>query len=202
MIKGIKYKSKISKGIKKIVSSAYNDNILLFFDELLEFQKLVEKIPRDDSIKYEKYLTWEFTSEINRIRVEAKRIEMSYKETLFKTNQKAAEFEEKITDHKISTEMRDFYQKEYLNILKPLYIIKQILENFEQYLEVIKITTEEINEWFFNGNIDFMKQLLKPFIVSEKIDGNQKETWVYKKYDKKMSDRLIEEMYRQAGFKK
>ena len=95
--------------------------------------------------------------------------------------------------------MRVFYQKEYLNILKPLFYIEQVYENFQKYLEVIKIVQEEFNEWFFLGNIDFMKKLLQPYIVVDDSSRREKEIWIYKRYEKELTDERKKKMFDRAG---
>lgn len=199
-MKGIKYRSKITKAIKTIISTALADKISLLFDALEEFQQLAIKIPDNEQEKYEKYFSKYFNHELRLLDIEQRKIEMNYREVVFRTDQQSVKFNERLADKSLKRDMREFYHKEYLNILKPKYTIEQVLENFRKYLEVLNFVKEEFNEWFFLGRIDFLKQLLKPYIVSDD-SKKKKEIWIYKKFEKKLTPERMQKMYENAGLK-
>jgi hypothetical protein len=196
-LKGIKHRKKITNGIKDIIQSANAVKIDNFFDTLKEFRELAAKIPEQEQENYEMYVEKHFKHEFNLLRIEYKKIEMNYKDTLFRTDKRAVKFETNLADKNLNKDMRDFYRKEYLNILKPMYYLEQMLENYRKYQEVLKLTMEEFSEWFFLGRIDFLKQLLQPFIV---IDDSRKgrEIWIYKKYEKELTKERKQKMYKRA----
>lgn len=198
----IKFKSKIVKGIKKIILSANTDSTVSLFNELKEFQELAKKIPESEQEKYEKYFEKYMIHEINLLKIEFRKIDMNYQEIVFKTNQQTLKFENLLADKELNQDMRSFYQKEYLNILKPQFIMEQVRENFEKYLNVVDMVKEEFNEWFFLGRIDFLKQLLKPYIVEASTTNKKKEEiWVYKKYAKEITPERKIAMYKKVGLK-
>ncbi|MBN1330001.1 MAG: hypothetical protein JXA54_11060 [Candidatus Heimdallarchaeota archaeon] len=198
----IKFKNQIVKGIKRIIISANNDSAEPFFDEIKEFQELARKIPENEQEKYEKYFEKYMIHEINLLKIDFRKIDMNYQEIVLKTNQQSLKFENLLANKELNQDMRNFYQREYLNILKPQFIMEQVRENYEKYLEVVRLVKEEFTEWFFLGRIDFLKQLLKPYI-SEMNAGNKKkeEIWIYKKYAKELTPERITAMYKKAGLK-
>jgi len=197
----IKNSKKIRKHIKEIISEAISSSISDLFNVLKEFHELAEKIPKKEQENYERYFDKYMTHEINLVRIELRKIEFSYKESMLKTNKRAEKFDRELAKESLAQEMRTFYQKEYLNILKPLFYIEQVYENFQKYLEVIKIVQEEFNEWFFLGRIDFLKQLLQPYIVVDDSSRRKKEIWIYKKYQKELTKERQEKMLQRAGLK-
>lgn len=199
-MKGIKYRNKINNAIKTIISLANSDKVSSLFDALKEFQQLAEKIPDQEQENYVKYFSKHFNHEMRLLSIEQRKIEMNYREVIFRTDQQSAKFQERLTDESLNRDMRQFYHKEYLNILKPKYIIEQVLENFRKYLEVLNFIKEEFNEWFFLGRIDFLKQLLKPYIVYDD-SRKKKEIWIYKKYEKELTPERKQKMYENAGMK-
>lgn len=197
----IKNSKKIRKFIKEIISETFTISVSPLFKLLKEFHELAEKIPQKEQENYERYFDRYMTHEINLVRIELKKIEMSYKESIHKTNKRAEKFETRLADKELAQEMRVFYQKEYLNILKPMYYIEQVFENFKKYLEVIRVIQEEFNEWFFLGRIDFLKQLLKPYIITDDSSRREKEIWIYKRYEKELTKERQEKMLQRAGLK-
>jgi hypothetical protein len=197
-MKGIKHRKKITNGIKKIILSANTTKVKDLFDQLKEFQELAVKIPEQDQENYEKYFDKHMKHELNLLRIEYKKIEMSYKDTLFRTDKRAVKFENNLADKTLSNDMRNFYEKEYLNILKPMYYLEQMLENYRKYLDVLHLVMDEFSEWFFLGRIDYVKQLLHPYIISDESTKN-KEIWVYKKYEKELTLERKQKMYKRAG---
>lgn len=195
----IKNSKKIRKHIKKIISEAISSSISDLFKVLEDFHELAEKIPQKEQENYERYFDKYMTHEINLVRIELRKIEFNYKESMLKTNKRAEKFDRELAKESLAQEMRTFYQKEYLNILKPLFYIEQIYENFQKYLEVIKIVQEEFKEWFFLGRIDFLKQLLQPYIVVDDSSRREKEIWIYKKYEKELTDERKKKMFDRAG---
>ena len=197
-MKKVKHRNKVRSFIKDIIEKAREEKTNPFFSELKDFQQLAEKIPEQEQDDYEKYFSKYFDHEMNLLRIEQKKIEMNYKEVIFRTDKQAIKFEQRISDPNVKVDMRNFYKKEYLNILKPQYIIAQVLENFNNYLEVLRITRDEFNEWFFLGRIDYLEQLLAPYI-SEDSKRKKKEIWIYKKYEKDLTAERKERMYKRAG---
>lgn len=195
----IKNSKKIRKFIKEIISEAVSSSISDLFKVLKEFHELAEKIPQKEQENYERYFDKYMTHEINLVRIELRKIEMNYKESIHRTNKRAEKFDRELANKSLAQEMRTFYQKEYLNILKPMFYIEQVYENFQKYLEVIKIVQEEFSEWFFLGNIDFVKQLLQPYIVVDDSSRREKEIWIYKKYEKELTDGRKKKMLDRAG---
>jgi len=198
-MKSLKFKNKIRKFTKEIITEALSSNISALFKVLKKFHELAEKIPQKEQENYERYFNKYMTHEINLVRIELKKIEMNYKESVHRTNKRAEKFERELANKELAQEMRTFYQKEYLNILKPLFYIEQVFENFQKYLEVIKKIQDEFNEWFFLGNIDFVKQLLQPYIVVDDSSRREKEIWIYKKYQKELTDERKKKMFDRAG---
>jgi len=195
----IKNSKKIRKFIKEIITEAVSSSISDLFKVLKEFHELAEKIPQKEQENYERYFDKYMTHEINLVRIELRKIEMNYKESIHRTNKRAEKFDRKLAKESLAQEMRSFYQKEFLNILKPMFYIEQVYENFQKYLEVIKIVQEEFNEWFFLGNIDFVKKLLQPYIVVDDSSRREKEIWIYKKYEKELTDGRKKKMLDRAG---
>ena len=197
-MKRIKHSSKIRSFIKEIIEKAKMDKIEFFFSEIEEFQQLTTKIPEQDQENYVKYFTKYMDHELNLLRIELKKIELNYKEVIFRTDQQSIKFDNRLADKELQTDMRNFYKKEYLNILKPQYILEQVLDNFKKYLEVLRITRDEFSEWFFLGRIDYLKQLLKPYFVEEGT-RKKKEIWIYKRYEKELTLEKKQRMYQRAG---
>jgi hypothetical protein len=195
----IKNSKKIRKLIKEIITETFTESVSSLFKVLEEFHELAEDIPQKEQENYERYFDKYMTHEINLVRIELKKIEMNYKESVFKTDKRAEKFERELSNESLAQEMRVFYQKEFLNILKPMFYIEQVYENFTKYLEVLKAIQEEFNEWFFLGNIDFVKQLLQPYIVLDESSRREKEIWVYKKYEKELTDERKKKMFDKAG---
>ena len=195
----IKNSKKIRKFIKEIITEAVSSSISDLFKVLKEFHELAEKIPQKEQENYERYFDKYMTHEINLVRIELRKIEMNYKESIHRTNKRAEKFDKELAKESLAQEMRSFYQKEFLNILKPMFYIEQVYENFQKYLEVIKIVQEEFNEWFFLGNIDFVKKLLQPYIVVDDSSRREKEIWIYKKYEKELTDGRKKKMLDRAG---
>ena len=200
-MKGIKHRSKIQKGIKNIISSAFTDEVSDLFKEIKDFQELAEKILEQDQEKYKKYFEKYMIHETNLLKIEYRKIEMNYKDSMFRTNKRAEVFEKKLADPNLNQDMDHFYRREYLNILKPVYVIEQVLENYGKYLEVLRITMEEFSEWFFLKRADFLKQLLQPFIVKNETSRKERETWIYKKYAKQITSNRRMKMYKRVGLK-
>jgi len=198
----IKNSKKIRNFIKEIVIKARMESVSNLFDVLAEFKELATKIPQNEQEKYELYFNRYMTHEINLVRIELKKIEMNYKESVFKTDKRAEKFEKELANESLAEEMRRFYRKEYLNILKPMFYIQQVFENFTKYLEVLKLLQEEFNEWFFLGNIDFLKKLLQPYIVVDDSSRREKEIWIYKRYEKELTDERKKKMFERAGLVK
>ncbi len=198
----IKNSKKIRNFIKEIVVEARTSEVSNLFKVLKEFQELAEKIPQTEQENYEQYFNRYMTHEINLVRIELKKIELNYKESVFKTDKRAEKFEKELANKSLADEMRRFYQKEYLNILKPMFYIQQVLDNFTKYLEVLRLIQEEFNEWFFLGNIDFIKQLLQPYIVIDDSSRREKEIWIYKRYEKELTDERKKKMFERAGLVK
>ncbi|MGC9781162.1 MAG: hypothetical protein HZR80_18110 [Candidatus Heimdallarchaeota archaeon] len=198
-MKGIKHGNKIRKFCKTVISFAYSDSVSSFFQEIKNFQKLAEKIT--EQAKYEKYFSRHMTHELNLIRIELKKIELNYKDSIHRTSRKIEEFEAKLADKELNQDMKDFYRKEYLNILKPMFFIEQVNENFKKYYEVLMKIKDEFNEWFFLGRVDFLKQILKPYIVSDDSSSKDREIWIYKKYAKELTKERKERMYQKVGLK-
>ncbi|MBK5112115.1 MAG: hypothetical protein JJE41_00695 [Candidatus Heimdallarchaeota archaeon] len=195
----IKNSKKIRKHIKEIITETFTESVSSLFKVLEEFHELAEDIPQKEQENYERYFDKYMTHEINLVRIELKKIEMNYKESVFRTDKRAEKFERELANESLAQEMRVFYQKEFLNILKPLFYIEQVYENFTKYLEVIKAIQEEFNEWFFLGNIDFVKQLLQPYIVLDESSRREKEIWIFKKYEKELTDERKKKMFDRAG---
>ena len=200
LMKGVKYGKQMKKFIKQIKFVALNESVDSFFKELKDFQEeLAAKIPEQEQEKYQKYFDRYMIHELNLVRIELRKIEFNYKESVHRTSKQIEKFNSKLADPNLRKDMREFYQEEYLNILKPMYTIEQILENFRKYFDVLKTTHEEFSEWFFLGRIDFLKQLLQPFIVVDEKSKKEKEIWIYKKYSKKMTADRVKRMYQQVG---
>jgi len=199
-MKRLKYQKKVQKGIKDLIVKANAILVEDFFSSLKELQQLALKIPQTEQEAYEKLFTRQMTHELNLLRIEYKKIEFRYKEVLFNTNKEITKFERLLADSSLTKDMRQFYQKEYLKVLEPLYYLEQMKENFETFLKVLRITTEEFTEWFFLGRFDFLKQLLQPFIVmDDKTKG--KEIWLYKRYAKELQPSRKQRMFKKAGLK-
>lgn len=192
-MKGVKHKNKINKYVKELMKEAYAGTVSSFFGILVEFQKLAAKISDSDQENYEKYFRRYITHEINLARIEFKKLELTYKDSVHRTDKRAAQFEEKLADPKLVQDMKEFYQKEYLNILKPMYYIEQVVENFRQYMLILDITRDEFSEWFFLGRIDYLKELLSTYIVKDE-SNEKKEIWLYEKYKQKLTQERIEKM--------
>ncbi len=192
-MKGVKHKNKINKYIKELMREAYAGSVGSFFKTIVEFQKLAAKVSESNQKNYEKYFKRYFTHEINLARIEFKKLEMTYKDTVHRTDKRATQFEEKLADPKLVLDMKNFYQKEYLNILKPMYYIEQVVENFRHYMLILDITQDEFSEWFFLGRIDYLKELLSTYIVKDESSKN-KEIWLYEKYKQKLTDERKEKM--------
>lgn len=197
-MKRIKHRTKFQKFIKEIISSATSEKTTPFFLNLENFQQLAEKILEQEQDDYEHYFLKYMNHELNLLRIELKKIELNYKEIVFKTSQQILKFENRLSDETLKKDMREFYQKEFLNILKPQYIIEQVLENYKKYLEVLELTKEEFKEWFFLGRIDFLKQLLQPYIVKED-NKSKNEIWIYKKYEKELTQERKQKMFQKVG---
>lgn len=195
----IKNSKKIRKFIKEIITEAVSSSVSDLFKVLKEFHELAEDIPQKEQVNYERYFDKYMTHEVNLVRIELRKIEFSYKESMHKTNKRAEKFDRELANESLAQEMRIFYQKEYLNILKPLFYIEQVYENFQKYLEVIKVIQEEFNEWFFLGNLDFMKKLLQPYIVVDDTSRREKEIWIYKRYEKELTNERKKKMFDRAG---
>ncbi|MHA1739845.1 MAG: hypothetical protein ACTSXA_15890 [Candidatus Heimdallarchaeota archaeon] len=192
-MKGVKHKNKIKKYIKELMREAYAGSVGSFFKTIVEFQKLATKVSESDQENYEKYFRRYFTHEINLARIEFKKLEMTYKDTVHRTDKRAAQFEAKLADPELVQDMKTFYQKEYLNILKPMYYIEQVVENFRHYMLILDITRDEFSEWFFLGRIDYFKELLSTYIVKDESSKN-KEIWLYEKYKQKLTEERKEKM--------
>lgn len=197
-MKSLNLKNKIVKFVKQIIVSANSENVSMLFKNLKEFQGLASSIAEKEQEYYKKYFEKNMTHEINLLRIDYKKIEFGYKESVIKTDKMIENFEAKLADKSIKQDMRVFYQKEYLNNLKPMYVMEQMQENFKHYLEVLNLIQEEFDEWFFLGRLDFLKQLLQPYIVSEESTGKEKEIWTYKKYEKGLTKERMERMYKQT----
>ncbi|MCK5298453.1 MAG: hypothetical protein KAJ76_06075 [Candidatus Heimdallarchaeota archaeon] len=195
----IKNSKKIRKFIKEIITEAVSSSVSDLFEVLKEFHELAEDIPKKEQENYERYFDKYMTHEINLVRIELRKIEFNYKESMHRTNKRAEKFDRELANESLAQEMRVFYQKEYLNILKPMFYIEQVYENFQKYLEVIKVIQEEFNEWFFLGNLDFMKKLLQPYIVVDDSSRREKEIWIYKRYQKELTDERKKKMFDRAG---
>lgn len=172
----------------------------MLFDTLKEFQQLAVKISDNEQENYEKYFSKHFNHELRLLGIELRKIEMNYREVVFRTDQQSTKFNERLADKSLNRDMREFYHKEYLNILKPKYTIEQVLENFRKYLDVLNLVRDEFTEWFFLGRIDFVKQILKPYIVTDD-SKKKKEIWIYKKFEKKLTPERMKKMYENAGLK-
>lgn len=195
----IKNSKKIRKFIKEIITEAVSSSVSDLFEVLKEFHELAEDIPKKEQENYERYFDKYMTHEINLVRIELRKIEFNYKESMHRTNKRAEKFDRELANESLAQEMRVFYQKEYLNILKPMFYIEQVYENFQKYLEVIKVIQEEFNEWFFLGNLDFMKKLLQPYIVVDDSSRREKEIWIYKRYEKELTDERKKKLFDRAG---
>ncbi|NPE10010.1 MAG: hypothetical protein GNW80_17150 [Asgard group archaeon] len=195
----IKNSKKIRKFIKEIITEAVSSSVSDLFRVLKEFHELAENIPQKEQENYKRYFDKYMTHEINLVRIELRKIEFNYKESMLKTNKRAEKFDRELAKESLAQEMRTFYQKEFLNILKPMFYIEQVYENFQKYLEVINVIQEEFNEWFFLGNIDFMKKLLQPYIVVDDTSRREKEIWIYKRYEKELTDERKKKMFDRAG---
>jgi len=172
---------------------AYAGSVGSFFKTIKAFQKLAEKVSEPDQEKYEKYFRRYITHEINLARIEFKKLELTYNDSVYRTGKRAAQFEERLADPELIQDMKEFYQKEYLNILKPMYYIEQVVENFRQYMLILDITRDEFKEWFFLGRIDYLKELLSTYIVIDE-SGKKKEIWLYEKYRQKLTEERKEKM--------
>ncbi|MHA1308694.1 MAG: hypothetical protein ACTSQN_15490 [Candidatus Heimdallarchaeota archaeon] len=192
-MKGVKHKNKIKKYIKELMREAYAGSVGSFFKTIKAFQKLAEKVSEPDQEKYEKYFRRYITHEINLARIEFKKLELTYNDSVYRTGKRAAQFEERLADPELIQDMKEFYQKEYLNILKPMYYIEQVVENFRQYMLILDITRDEFKEWFFLGRIDYLKELLSKYIVIDE-SGKKKEIWLYEKYRQKLTEERKEKM--------
>ena len=195
----IKNSKKIRKFIKEIITEAVSSSVSDLFEVLKEFHELAEDIPKKEQENYERYFDKYMTHEINLVRIELRKIEFNYKESMHRTNKRAEKFDRELANESLAQEMRIFYQKEYLNILKPMFYIEQVYENFQKYLEVVKVIQEEFNEWFFLGNLDFMKKLLQPYIVVDDSSRREKEIWIYKRYEKELTDERKKKLFDRAG---
>ncbi|MHA1211778.1 MAG: hypothetical protein ACTSSH_04880 [Candidatus Heimdallarchaeota archaeon] len=200
-MKGIRHRKKITNGIIRIIASANETKVKAYLDELKEFREIADKIPETDQNKYQKYFEKHMTREINLLRIEFRKIEMHFRELLHRTNKRAAKFEERLSDKRLPKDMIHFYQKEFLNILKPKYILEQVADNYKKYIEVVNITKEEFSEWFFLGRIDFVKQLLKPYIVEDSSSNKKEEIWIYKLHQKGLTLDRKKKMYERVGLK-
>lgn len=192
-MKGIKHKNKINKFIKQLFKDAYAGTVTSFFKTILEFQKLAEKISEKDQENYNRYFKRYMVHEMNLARIEFKKLEFTYKDSVFRTDKRAEQFESKLADPELVQDMKEFYQKEYLKILKPMYFIEQVVENFKQYLQILEITKDEFSEWFFLGRIDYLKELLSTYIVPDESSKN-KEIWIYTKFKQKLTPERKEKM--------
>jgi hypothetical protein len=192
-MKGVKHKNKIKKYTKELMREAYAGSVGSFFKVITEFQKLAAKVSESDQENYERYFRRYFTHEINLARIEFKKLELTYKDSVHRTDKRAMQFEEKLADPELVQDMKEFYQKEYLNILKPMYYIEQVVENFRQYMIILDITRDEFSEWFFLGRIDYLKELLSTYIVSDD-SSKSKEIWLYEKYKQKLTPERKEKM--------
>lgn len=195
-MKRIKHSNKIKKFIKNIIPLTYKEDVETFIDSLNDFRKIATDIPEKEQAEYEKYFKKNMSHELNLLRIEYKKIEYSYKESVLRTDKQAEKFITRLADRELTKDMRIFFQKEYLNILKPKFYIEQVKENYEHYLEVLNILLEEFNEWFFLDNVNFIHQLLQPFI---RKDTTGKEIWIYKRYEKEITDERKERMLKIAG---
>ncbi|MBD3190316.1 MAG: hypothetical protein GF308_06715 [Candidatus Heimdallarchaeota archaeon] len=196
----IRLKRKTEKKIKGIIESAKAEKVSKLFKSLTNSHELLEKIPESEQESYEEYFTEQMNRELELLRIELKKIEVNYKEVIYKTKLQEAKFKERLSEKGLDQEMREFYLQEYLNILKPEYTLEQILENFQKYLEVLTIIKDEFHEWFFLGRLDYLKQLLKQYIVN---DGSPKkrEIWIYKKNEKELTLTRKKKMYKRVGLK-
>jgi hypothetical protein len=175
------------------MKEAYSGTVSGFFKTITEFQKLAQKVPEEYQENYEKYFRRIMTHEMNLARIEFKKLEMTYKDSIFRTDKKAEEFEAKLADPDLVPDMKQFYLKEYLNILKPMYFIEQVVENFTQYMLLLEITRDEFSEWFFLGRTDYLKGLLSSYIVPDEARKG-KEIWLYEKYKKTLTQERKEKM--------
>lgn len=194
----IKHGNKIKKFIKNIIPIAYKENVETFIHNLNDFRKIAVDVPETLHEDYVKYFKKYMSHELSLLRIEYKKIEYSYKESVLLTDKQSEKFITRLSDRELSKDMRIFYQKEHMNILKPKFYLEQIKENYEHYLEVLNIFTEEFNEWFFLDNVNFLHQLLQPFI---RKDSSGKEIWIYKKYEKEITDERKEKILKIAGLK-
>jgi hypothetical protein len=195
---GLLARKKMQKAIKELIAKARAKRVKELFSSLEDFRKTAEKISEDEQEEYTKYFTKYFDHELRLLNIEGRKIEMNYKEIIFRTDQQASKFNERLAQPDLDKSMRNFYRKEYLNILKPQYVIAQVLDNFRKYIEVLKIIEEEFSEWFFLGRLDYLKELLQPYIVMSE-EKKQKEIWIYKKYEKELEIERKEEMFKRAG---
>jgi len=200
-MKGIKHRKKIINGIIRIIASANETKVETYLDELREFREIADKIPEADQNKYQVYFEKHITHEINLLRIEYRKIEMHYRDLLHRTNKRAATFEERLSEKGLPKDMVHFYQKEFLNILKPKFIMEQIADNYKKYIDVVNITKEEFSEWFFLGRIDFVKQLLKPYIVVDDSSKKKEEIWIYKLHQQELTLDRKKKMYERVGLK-
>ena len=194
-----KHQRKLKKLIRAIVISARSEQVSTLLDTLEESKKLATEIPEPEQEEYEEFFTKVMTQELNLLTIDVRKLTLNYEELLFKTKQQAAKFQERLADKSLDQSMREFYHKEFLNILKPKYILDQVIENYKEFLEVLKIIKDEFNDWFFLGRIDFIKQLLQPHIVLD--TQNSTEIWLYKKNENALTPERNEEMYKEASKK-
>ncbi|MHA1630772.1 MAG: hypothetical protein ACTSXO_11540 [Candidatus Heimdallarchaeota archaeon] len=197
-MKRLKYQKKIQKGIKDFIVKANNFFVKDFFDSLKKLQQLAASIPQQEQEAYEKFFSRQMTHELNLLRIEYKKIEFRYKDVLYNTNKEILKFENLLADSSLSENMRRFYQHEYFKVLEPLFYLEQLKENFKNYLEVLRITLDEFSEWFFNGRIDFLKQLLAPYIITDEAT-NKQEAWIYKRYAKALQPERKARLFTKAG---
>lgn len=195
----VKFGKKVRKFITEIIPIAYTKDISIYFEEIEGFQKLAQKIPDQEQEKYEQYFAKHMTHQINLVQINFRKIEMKYRESVHRTSKQSEKFNSLLADPKLKQHMRTFYQKEYLKILNPMYFLEQLKENYSKYIEVLEITQNEFSEWFFLGRIDFLKQLLQPYIVENKSSSKEKEIWIYRKHAQELIPERKKRMYEQAG---
>ncbi len=195
----VKFGKKVRKFISEIIPITYTKDISTYFEEIEEFGKLAKKIPDQEQEKYEQYFAKHMTHQINLVQINFRKIEMKYRDCVHRTSKQSAKFNSLFADPKLKQHMRIFYQQEYLKILNPMYFLEQLKENYSKYLEVLEITQAEFSEWFFLGRLDYLKQVLQPYIVENKHSAKEKEIWIYRKHTQELTPARKKKMFEKAG---
>ena len=191
-----RHRSKIKKIIEEIIKTVRDEaEVSKLLKVINEAKELAVKVSEAEQNEYAEYFEKYMNHKIRLLDIEQRKIELNYKEVIFRTDQQTAKFSNRLSEPDLTNDLREFYLKEYLNILKPQFALEQVLENYKNFMQVIKIIKEEFSEWFFLQRIDYLKQLLEPYFSLEKKKRKQKEVWLHKHFEKELSNEIKEKMF-------